>query len=537
MRQITTQHTKRFLATLAALLCIAGFVAAQTFTQVNEDKIPNARGEAKWFTYGEGSKTGKVQATHELKEIVYFNPGEEKTLHIQTRMVQYYQRWFRYDKREALPSGFNFGVKYTDLGVDGWYYGNTDTRPKIYGGTIGSTIAVDLSRSESSGSNDNDVIEPVLSYRMVYEIRHASEMADALTPTSKDNPLESYDMIAPTGKQLLIGPKHIYTFGHNTYFALNYYINSNDGITHVTGRNGDYDNNLNSFYWVCEDEWGNQIEEITYSASQEHSPGNNNAIYDRQVFNGRILSVPKVDYATVRTWYLVNRTGRNGSHGQCIARFRITYMSPDEIGPHIGEIPGKERETLESLYKPLVNRDFDFLAEQPDGCYYKERALPWAESSYGFYSNHSVHKNHPEWSEYAFIRNTNTSDTNMGSSWSLNGIYDRTHIRTKGDVKGRMYYIDAAETPGVVSNLDISDACCPGTQIYVATWIHNAQARDNAESLGPNLNVEMVGKKDGREQIFKPSPTGPSAVEGMERTNCRQVRFSDTVRRCNEGGC
>ena len=120
------------------------------------------------------------------------------------------------------------------------------------------------------------------------------------------------------------------------------------------------------------------------------------------------------------------------------------------------------------MYKELIKRDFDNIEETTEtGDYFKKYPMPWSECSYGFFSNSS---GSPDWSQYAFIQKTNTM------SWCQSNIYDRTSMRT-GKVTenktitslgryGRMYYIDASETPGIISNLDISAACCPGTQIY-----------------------------------------------------------------------
>ena len=93
------------------------------------------------------------------------------------------------------------------------------------------------------------VTEPTLSKRIIYEIHPASEMAERMEPYkdmdgTNDRFLEEYDMIAPTGRQLYIGPEYMIhtkkvTLKQYTCYARSnyYYINSQGDATAAATTN------------------------------------------------------------------------------------------------------------------------------------------------------------------------------------------------------------------------------------------------------------------------------------------------------------
>ena len=99
---------------------------------------------------------------------------------------------------------------------------------------------------------------------------------------------------------------------------------------------------------------------------------------------------------------------------------------------------------------------------------------------------------------------------------------------------GMMFYVDASEVQGTISSLDISDACCPGTQLYISTWIRNG---NNEGKLGPNLNFVIIGiDSEGNEDIMKSYTTGTMGVANNTTDNgtkWHQIFFNATVPRKN----
>ena len=511
---------------VVALLAMVGGVSyGQTFNYIDESNILNAPGEPKWFYYGEEGNLGKAQATHELKQTIYIANGQSKILDLQTSKIQNYQRWYRYDKKETLPPGFGTSSNTTSNSViDGSYTDKTlgynasgGTRGYVNYNSINSTIAVDVSTTARQANNT----EPKLSYRIVYDIKDAAEIADKLMHSDTENPLEFYDLIAPIGVNLLIGPKYKFT-GNNS----NYYTSSvtNNVTTYTATKLGTSYDNLNKFYWEKDN---NQI----YYTATAGTPGNN-TVADHTVYNDHIFSIKasNVNVGDVENWYLKNK------RGNCIAHYRITYVDKDEVGPKVKGWEYRNEDTLKELYKQLIVRNFDYEKYTPvddtNDAYINYKAfdkhgLAWSECSYAFTSGSK-----PTWSEYSFI-----TTRSVGMTWLYDRVYDRLYENTKGKEMGMMFYVDASEFQGVVSNLDISEACCPGTQLYISSWIRNgnSESASSGGKLGPNLNFEIVGiDSDGNEDVMATYTTGTMGVLDNDTENgneWHQIFFSTTVPR------
>ena len=108
MKAISNKYTKRLLLTLMLVMgvSVCGFGQTYTLALQNPDDIKAAPGEPKQVPYGDGN--GTLQATHVLRQTIYVDPGNTeatKTLRKQAvNHVNKYQRWFRYDIEEALPT-------------------------------------------------------------------------------------------------------------------------------------------------------------------------------------------------------------------------------------------------------------------------------------------------------------------------------------------------------------------------------------------------------------------------------------------------
>ena len=84
-------------------------------------------------------------------------------------------------------------------------------------------IACDQSSYTDGGIDGNTFTEPTISQRMVFEIRPASEMADSIENVyTKGEWLEEYDIMAPTGQNLFIGPKYAFKSETRSYPAYFY---------------------------------------------------------------------------------------------------------------------------------------------------------------------------------------------------------------------------------------------------------------------------------------------------------------------------
>ena len=237
---MNTQYMNRILLVLVLVMSIGVRGYGQTTTTFNLRSAANikaAPGEPKRF-YHSGSTTIENQATHEQEQIIYIAEGENKTLHIPTTKVQAYQRWFRYEKEDVLPAGFTANTAARTLSPSHRGIVKTNgmgNRPTVSHATCRMKFACDLSTS-AMGDNGQ---EPLLAYRMIYDIRDANEMAAKLNKSSMEEPLEYYEMMAPINRQLLIGPKYPFYSGrvyggsvdYDIRFESNYYISINNNIS------------------------------------------------------------------------------------------------------------------------------------------------------------------------------------------------------------------------------------------------------------------------------------------------------------------
>ena len=140
--------------------------------------------------------------------------------------------------------------------------------------------------------------EPLLAYRMIYDIRDANEMAAKLNKSSMEEPLEYYEMMAPINRQLLIGPKYPFYSGrvyggsvdYDIRFESNYYISINNNIStslkRVTYKESS--SSYDEFTWFSPEE---SAETIAISSTYCM---NNNDIRNKKVNNGLIIAVEEV---------------------------------------------------------------------------------------------------------------------------------------------------------------------------------------------------------------------------------------------------
>ena len=521
----------RYIRNIFLLMCLLfGWTSASygqaTMTLKHVPSTKAAPGQPTTMSNDNGSVTD-LQATHILRQTIYIPNTATARRRLLPQVNQAgkftaYMRWFPHDKNVALPTfSYMLGLPFADLS-NGYYVAgaggvSNHIRPEITSSFIGRSVAVDLART--SGSIGNNVFtEPQLDYRMIYDIRSAKEISDLLLATTPDNPLENHDLIAPIGKALLLGAKSAYTTINQSFNSganivqrqSNYYVYNTATSSYVETRSSS-GTNINDFYWYCPET------NTTITATSDLMPGTNGTITINTIYNGQILALPAyTGAATVRNWYLRN------SRGNCIAKYTVNYQSSDTYGPKKDGFPQYSPDNLASTLKLLAERRFDYetYPGTAGAKIFKGYGLRWDECTYGFYGQDGFN---PDWSQYSFIT---TPASNM--SWCYRPAYDRLYARTGGATMGMMYYLDASEVQGTVSRLDISEACCPGTKVYVSAWVRNLNSQG---ALGPNLNFQIMGYNSDTEQEeeLRGFTTGTMDVDATNGNSWYQVFFPVVV--------
>ena len=532
--------TKINISTYFAMLCAALFICAPMYGAFSLTHQTGA--------YNELQDNG-MQSVHTDYQIMYAKPGETVFLYRPERATFVgYVRWYCYDTDRAIPATYSAedsptgvaipriqstwskdtlaaSLKFKDRNEYGWFgyslMGPAETGKATAGdgnfveikytmhkGDSIYRIACDQgiwnNYSPATWDNNTEMTEPTLSKRTIYEIRPAAWMADSLenyykvTPeTPNDNYLEEHKMIAPTGRQLYIGPDMMclgapnngtkVALGQYTYYALTnyYYINSQGNVTAAGDKS--------KWKWYKDGEYDSSISFYAKGAQ----------------FAGVSSPTPGTVVYTLKY---------NPSEGYFfnVARFTVTYMDVDEVGPSTA-VPAPSKK-MDKIYEENFNynrpgtTDFAFW----DGYYDVD------ESTYGYYTkninalNRQTERNKITWSEYAV--------TNRKSVWVSSGTAPQVyqHVDGKGNEannakEGYMLYCDGSQNPGLVFNLKVNADLCPGSTMYFSAWLCDASSNGSGKSA-PNMDFVVTGIDElGNEHALTTFTTGEFGINAVKK--------------------
>lgn len=434
---------------------------------IDINSILHSKGQANSALLNNG-----YQQVHENENIIYANNGEVKELKVQISNVgnphypRGFYRWYNY------ADGSDVG---NNLNVDENYYQSNKGVFRIYNIPEGQLTPVTYKMGDSSVKIACDISqyidvkgvktasgyalqEPTLSYRMIYDIRPASEMA-AMLDKCGNTPLEEYNILAPAGSTTVrIGPKYRWQGTNNNYYY------SEKTPTAITGK------------WYSGD---TELTELT-------------------VIDDRLITIASPTVGDTAVYYL-----KSGNY--IIAKFNVTSQDVSKVGPLKGEI--KSHSSLLETYELAASQLFDFTDEA--GNIYT-KSLLWDETTYGFaYTTGAAGmaktrtQGFADWSEYILLKNSN----GLATSYLSQNIKD---FSANGE--GYFLYIDANEVPGKVADLTIDGNLCPGSKILVSARVVNAQAQISDLETNPNLNFIVTGISGGEETQILVFTTGDIGV-------------------------
>lgn len=394
-----------------------------------------------------------LQQTHAYEEIIYKNDDEKKLLRFQVsdflqggksgyHYICGYYRWTDYSTDKTVGDGLKFDAEYYgEFSDNGGQYITKNIEPnKVnYDGKAGKVIACDVSTYsdyELSYDYEKNILtfkEPTLSYRNIFDIRPASEIATQLD-TCKTNALETYNILAKPGTTINIGPKYAWQGGVE---YVNYYENQTNPTI------------------VANCEWYNGSTKVTNYGT---------------VLDNRVISVKAPTAAGDSTTYTLK-----SSRGNIIAQFNITAYSFDKT------------DQLETDYELTIQRNFN---KRPDGTnrngeQIDNAPLDWDETTYGFYypqlkgTRSSLRGEFAEWSEYALIKST--------SNLTIRTVSDEIGLNTNisDQTGGYFMFVNANSVSGKVADLQIDKLLCQGSVVVTAKVV-------NAASSGSKVNLNFV---------------------------------------------
>ena len=433
------------------------------------------------------------QQVHTAEQTIYYLPNDEIDLILPEAQFMGYKRWYDYETGSnpvwnlnesdrttwhVAPAGTNINNSYGDShGI----YSTTNTNtnnPTLYGWKDGKAhiMACDVSNYKDYEIRYNDagdivtIVEPTLSYRQLWHIRPASEMADKFAALPEGEYLEVHHYMAPTNKNIFLVPDYGHNrevLCHNNYF---YYAGANKTITRIKGNAKWYD------------ETGKDITPRTYNAKD-------------------FLSLESNTTGT-KTYYLRAPKVLPGGKDLLIAKFVVNFVDINTHGPIA---PSSKNNAL--ITRKQITEEYVLLEEitfnydpLPKGTAYEPiyHPLPWGESTYGyFYSNgllgdddkyhqHDNRKRNPSIPYYGEYFLTNY----MNADWAEGAQHG-------GAQNGYALFVDGTTEPGLVASISTNAKICSGQTMYCTMWLLNPRKSEDG-SANPIFRCNIQGRnKDG----------------------------------------
>lgn len=413
------------------------------------------------------------QLVHTAERTIYYLPNEEIELRLPESGYSGYMRWYDYetkgdpyynDRHEGEQStswilspqaannqpfsaintpqsketirdeGYSYGL-YAINKADGGVLdeGNTNNpAPRIKGWADGQahTMACDVSAYtdydiKTSNGQITEITEPTLSYRQLFHLRPASEIADKFAKLENDKYLEEYHYQAPAGKQVLLSTEYRHSKVRSHTSEMCYF----------------YEDNSSNFKRINKNDLVWKVDGATFTP-------NYTAELD-------YLRVSSNNYPATKV-YTLSAIPSDSKHGELrIARFVVDFVDIEKQGPTTITIITQQR--IRSQYNQLAYINFDEY----------DSHLPWDYTSYGYvYSSgdlaNTKYKRGADQGVFPFYGEYTVVDNNPGKGWA-----------DQAPFSGKSLYVDGTMEPGLVATLSTKAVICSGQTLYCSAWFCN----------------------------------------------------------------
>ena len=432
------------------------------------------------------TKFGKNPYTHEDEQLVhtvertiYYIANQNITLNLQEKRFQGYKRWYDYETQDdprynadaadrtswaTVPEGSLIG-KQNDYGDT---YGVYDTEqrdantPVIVGWANGTAhiIACDVSNyKDYDTDNPAEITEPTLSYRQLFHLRPAAEIAKKFADLEEGEYLEEYTYMAPVGTDIYLSTEFRYnsaTESDNCYFYYTDPVNET-GLTRVTSATWSGDGTTSGAFRVVS----------SNTATPEGSAG---TVYTLTANNGDVR----------------------------IAKFTVKYVDKNRYGPSTTEIISREEMLARYVLLEEVNFNFEPLPGTTNANKQLYHPLPWIESTYGYY--------YPDGElggDDKYHIHSNRSGNNIpytGEYFLVNGLSLEWADQDNrgGAANGYVLYVDGSQEPGLVASISTSATICSGQTLYCSMWLCNpSRNRGTGSYADPIFRCNIQGRNAG----------------------------------------
>ena len=325
----------------------------------------------------------------------------------------------------------------------------------------------EITTQENNTSRITHIKEPTLSYRQLFHLKPAEEIADKFAALADGKYLEEYHYMAPVGPDVYLSTEFRHAAKQpETEKCYFYWKDGNKNeLLRVNGN----------AYWY--DENGNNITPGTYNAKD-------------------YLDVDAQSPST-KTYYLrVPDAFGTGKHLN-IAKFTVEFVHANACGPSAGLI---SIEQIRAQYKVLEYIDFSFGAPAPgtDNERALSKPLPWSYATYGFVYPRDINGDEkadyvrgdsqgefPYFGEYRLV---NKVDKNFGGSAGVSGD------NHGGAANGYAMYVDGTMEPGMVASISTNAVICSAQTMYCSMWLRNPSSTAHSGAL-PIFRCNIQGRK------------------------------------------
>lgn len=483
----------------------------------------------------ENARGIRYQRVHTVEKTIYYKAGEEIAFVANEPIMHGYWRWYDYDS-DLDPQYYWDGgtVKTTNnfwknVPKNNYYYSSSDEFIAINANTPSASrgyywatthywtnwdyfpnreetsnfekmipkinawsdkqkrnIALDASAYQDIVVSDTMIQEPTLSYRQIWHLLPAEDMADSLMKcTTTDNPYETHEYIALTGQDVYLATNlaHRNYVYHQSELSYWYYSADSRWSSSELTQVG---NSVNAKWKKRE----STDRGASYSNWSNMSTSTNDYTNDYRKVSSSTAKV--IQYAL----YVPSSNTRDGND-LYIAVFTVTYVPKSAYGPSSKELMSRKEVT--ENYNLLAEQNFNFGTKagslDATGQVFYPNPLPADNSSFGFVydaagntqrkrqgpiGNNS--QNFPYYGEYCLVNKI------TGYSWALGEQHG-------GAANGYMMYVDGKKEPGLVATVSTDVQLCSGQQMYCYLWICNPQTGNTL----PIFRFDVQGRNSDSE--------------------------------------
>ena len=355
--------------------------------------------------------------------------------------------------------------------LKGWADGAAHTMACDVSAYIDYKIEID-----DNSTQITSITEPTLSYRQIFHLRPAQEMADMLKEKSERGEyLENYKYQAPAGKQILLATQYRYKKARSHFSEMCY------------------------FYWANgegSNTWIDRVADYTPVVWKEYIKNSDGTLTLNPDFVVQYSA--EMDYLIVRSEtypatkvYTLELPGGDGSwvderypNGLLIARFEVEFVDIETQGPTNKTIITQQR--INTLFKNLEEINFNNTTSH----------LPWEQASYGYvynvaplntnggYKRGASQGAFPFYGEYTILESVN-------KDWAKGAAHGGT---------GKALYVDGTMEPGLVASITSKAKICSGQTMYCSAWFCNPTPSGWSGEGNPIFRCNIQGKNKNEEE-------------------------------------